>query len=203
VEPLKKLYARWSGEIHFVDVLVRQAHPGPGAPTYHSFGQKLADARCYVEGERIPWVVLVDQLDGRNHLSYGGLADPTYLIDADGRVAYYNMWTYGPSLYQAIDALLRQGGRGVVLGGINRGLHMQPALTEGWPGLRKGLPQSYVEMELATPGSATMVGLGYLAAPLVAPLTLRSRPLPAGAKAALALGAAGMVFLGARRLLRG
>jgi hypothetical protein len=199
---MKQLYARWSDQIHFLDVIVRQAHPGPNAPVYHTFEQKLADARQYVEEERIPWVLLVDDLEGTAHRQYGGLADPTYLIDADGRVSYYNMWTYAPALHQAIEALLDQGGRGEVLGGINRGLHMHPALTDGWRGLRKGLPQSYLEMELATPGSASMVGLGYLMGPLVAPLTLRSRPLATSTKVGLAAGAAGLLAYAAYRLLR-
>jgi len=107
---MKKLYARWGDQVHFVDVMVRQAHPGPRVPAYHTFEEKLRDARRYVEEEKIPWVVLVDDLEGTVHQTYGGLADPTYLIDSDGRVAYYNMWTYAPVLHEAIHALEAQAG---------------------------------------------------------------------------------------------
>jgi hypothetical protein len=200
---MKKLFARWSGDVHFLDVVIRQAHPGPGAPTYHTFEEKVADALRYQEEEKIPWPVLVDDLDGRVHLTYGGLADPTYLIDLDGRVSYYNMWTYAPSLYQAIEALLAQGGRGVVLEGVNQRPHMTPALTEGWRGLQRGLPQSYLEMELASPGAATVTGLGYALRPILAPFTQRSRPLPNSVKVGLAAGAAALAILGGRRLMRG
>jgi hypothetical protein len=200
---MKKLWARWSDRIHYLDVVVRQAHPGPGAPVYHTFEEKLADARRYIEEEKIPWPVLVDELDGHVHRTYGGLADPTYLIDRDGRVAFYNMWTYAPVLNEAIEALLSQGGTGAALGGINRIPYMLPAVTDGWRGLKRGLPQSYVDMELASPGSATLVGAGHLLKPLLAPLTLRDEPLPPAVKIGLAAGAAGLVVLGARRLLRG
>lgn len=171
-------------------------------PTYHSFEEKLADARRYQEEDGIPWPVLVDDLEGTTHQTYGGLADPTYLIDCDGRVSYYNMWTYAPSLHQAIEALLSQGGRGVALEGVNRNPHLLPALTSGWKGLQRGLPQSYVDMELATPGSATLTGLGYLLRPLLAPVTQHARPLSPAVKLGLAMGAAGLAFLGVRRLLR-
>jgi hypothetical protein len=202
VEPLKKLYARWSDRVHFLDVVIRQAHPGPGVPPYHTLEEKLRDARRYQKEDGIPWPVLVDDLEGTTHRTYGGLADPTYLIDRDGRVAYYNMWTYAPSLYQAIQALLAQGGRGVVLEGVNARPHMLPALTTGWRGLQRGLPQSYVDMELASPGAATATGLGYLLSPVLAPLTQRSRPLPTSVKVGLVAGAAALAFLGARRAMR-
>jgi hypothetical protein len=200
---MKELYARWGDRVHFLDVLVRQAHPGPGVPPYRAFEEKLADARRYVEDERIPWVVLVDDVEGTVHRTYGGLADPTYLIDTDGRVAYYNMWTYAPSLHQAIGELLAQGGRGVVKGGVNQLPHLLPALTAGWPALERGLPQSYLDLELATPGTATLTWIGHLFRPALAPLTLRGKPMPLPVKIGLTAGAVGLAVLAVRRLARG
>src|SRR5438552_1856530 len=81
---------------------------------YRTLEEKRRDAMRYREDEGIPWTLLVDDLEGTVHQVYGGLADPTYLIDRDGRVAYYNMWSYMPSLHQAIGDLLAQGERGVV-----------------------------------------------------------------------------------------
>lgn len=202
VEPMKELFARWSDQVHFLDVIVRQAHPGPGAQPYRTFEDKMRDAERYQREDTPPWVVLVDDWEGTVHQTYGGLADPTYLIDRDGRVAYYNMWTYAPALHQALQALMEQDGRRVVLGGVNRVPHMMPAITTGWRGLQRGLPQSYLDMETASPGAATMVGVGYLLSPVLAPFTQRAKPLPLSVKVGLTLGAAGLAFLGARRLLR-
>lgn len=201
VEPLKELWARWSDQVHFLDVVIRQAHPGPGVPPYHNFAEKLADAERYQREEGVPWPVLVDDLEGSTHQEYGNLADPTYLVGTDGRVSYYNMWTYTPSLYQAIEALLAQNGQGVVLEGVNQLPHMLPALTTGWRGLRRGLPQSLVELELATPGAGAGVWLGYQFRKVLSPLTQRARPLPTGVKVGLAVGAAAALALGARSLL--
>jgi hypothetical protein len=199
---MKKLYARWGDQVHFVDVMVRQAHPGPDAPPYRTFEEKLEDARRYQREEGVPWVVLADDLEGNTHQTYGNMADPTYLIDSDGTVAYYNMWSYAPSLHQAISKLLEQGGRGVVGEGTNARLHLLPALTDGWRGLKRGLPQSLVDLETASPGAGAATWLGYRLRPVLAPLTLRAQPLPAKTKAALGLGAAALVLLGARQIAR-
>ncbi len=155
----------------------------------------MEDAVAYQQEERIPWPVLVDDLEGSVHRTYGGLADPTYLIDSDGRVAYYNMWTYAPALHEAILALLSRGGQGVVKGGWDRAVRLGPPLTDGWRGIRRGLPQSYTDIMTAAPGSATGLWIGYQLRPLLAPLTLRAEPLPTSAKVGLIVGAAALVTL--------
>jgi hypothetical protein len=195
VEPLKQLYARWGDALHFLDVVIRQAHPGPGVREYRTLDEKIRDAVRYQEEERIPWIILVDDLEGTVHRTYGELADPTYLIDRDGRVSFYNLWTSAPALHEAIEALLAQEGRGVVAGGIERRPHLLPALTDGWRGLRRGLPQSAIDLETASPGAAGLTWLGHQFRPLLAPLALRAQPLPAAARAGLILGAGALVWL--------
>ena len=185
--------------MRFVDVVIRQAHPGPEKPPYRSFDHKRLDALAYKRDEGIPWTVLVDDLAGTVHQVYGSMADPTYLIDADGRVAYYNMWTHAPTLHNAIEALFRQGGRGVVKGGVDRTPHVAAAMTDGWRGLRRGLPQSLVDIETAGPTTGTSAWLGYQLRPLLAPLTLRSKPLPVPVRLA---GAGGLAALAIRVMRR-
>jgi len=194
---LKKLHARWGGLVSFLDVLVRQAHPGPCVLPYRRFEEKVRDGRVF-QAEGISYPVLVDDLEGTVHQVYGGLADPTYLIDAEGRVAYYCLWTHAPWLQRAIEALLRQRGLGVVCGGLDRTPHALAALTDGWKGLRRGLWQSFTDLETAAPGSASSLWLGYQLRPLLAPLTLRAEPLPAPVRTGLALGAAALLVWGAR-----
>jgi hypothetical protein len=130
----------------------------------------------------------VDDLAGTVHRRYGGLADPTYVIDLDGRVAFYNMWTCAPVLHEVLVELMAQGGRGVVGDGWNRQPHLLPALTNGWPALRRGLPQSYEEMEQAIPTSGMMLRAGYQMRPMLAPLTLRAEPLPLPVRLGLLAG---------------
>jgi hypothetical protein len=200
VEPLRKLQARWGDQVQFVDILVRQAHPGPPVPPYHRFKQKLQDAQLYQHSEGIPWTVLVDDLQGTIHQAYGTLADPTYLIDREGRVAFYDMVTSAPTLNTAIEILLDQGGRGIVRGGWDRLPHLAPTLTAGWPALRRGLPQSFTDLVRAAPGSPVLIWLGYQLRPLLTPLTLRAESLPPSLRATLILGGVILVGLGVRRV---
>lgn len=190
VEPLKKLYARWGARVAFVDVLVRQAHPGPGAPAYQSDDQKLEDARRYQQEEGIPWPVLADDLAGTVHQVYGMLPDATYLIDVDGRIAFYNMWTHAPTLTAALEQLFRQDCRGVVGDGYDRVIHLWPALTVGWRGIERGLPDSYRDLQRAVPGSGSLLRLGYRMRPLLAPMTLRTTTTPMPVRAGLIAGVA-------------
>ncbi len=78
--------------------------------------------------------------------------------------------------------------------GIDHVMHMLPAMTDGWRGLRRGLPQSLIEIETAGPGTGIGPWLGYQIRPVLAPVTLRAKPLPAPAKLALGVGAAAIVF---------
>src|SRR5205823_14186743 len=118
-----------------------------------------------------------------------------------GRVAYYNLWTYAPALFLAIEALLKQGGRGVVRGGMLRLPNLLPAMTAGWRALRRGLPQSYVDLELATPGAATATAVGAALSPILRPFGQRARPLPLAARLGLAAGGTALALWGTRRLM--
>ncbi len=184
------MFKQYGDRIHFVEVLVRQAHPGPGARPYRTVEEKRADAAWYKERFALPWTVVVDDLRGTVHRQYGGMADPTYIIDRDGRVAFYNMWTSAVVLNAALRDLLAQGGRGVVGDGWERLPHLLPAVTAGWPGLERGAPQSVEEQEAAIPYSARGIQMGYTLKPLLAPITLRTEPLPLWARAAIVAGAA-------------
>jgi hypothetical protein len=76
----------------------------------------MRDGQRYRAEQGIPWPIAIDDLSGTTHQVYGGMADPTYLIDANGRVAFYNMWTHVPTLYCAVRELAHQGGVDTVLG---------------------------------------------------------------------------------------
>jgi hypothetical protein len=197
------LHTLWGDRVTFAEVLVRQGHPGPDVPPYTTNEQKLRDGRRMKHDEAIPWPVLVDDLYGSVHRDYGMLADPAYLIGTDGRVSFYNYWTHVPSLDRAIEALLAQGGRGEV--GSHRPFHPLATLTDGWRGLRRGLPQSFIDLETAAPGMASGPWLGYQVRGTLAPVALVAEPWPQQTRwtvtVALAAGAA-LVTAASRRRSR-
>lgn len=193
VEPMKRLYDRWGNDVQFCEVLIRQAHPGPGVEAYDSLDRKLDDARRYVEEEGIPWTVAADDVEGKTHQVYGGLANPAYLIDSTGRVAFYSLWTNAPNLNTAIAELLRQDGRGMADDGIDRRPRLLPVIAHGWPAIRRGLPQSYIDLETAVPGGATALWLGWLARGWLGESAARIDETPARPRAHQALSAAVVV----------
>jgi hypothetical protein len=197
---LKRLAEQYNGRVQFLDVLVRQAHPGGEYRPYRSDEEKLASARDYKRDEQIPWPVLVDDLAGRVHTTYGTMSDPVYLIDAGGHVAFYGMWTYAPKLREAIDDLLAKGGHGIAAGGIDQTPHLAAAFIDGWRGVSRGGIRGLLDYELGVPGSTTLTFLGEQAKPLLAPIALRTTPLPRTAYLGLAVGLLGLAVIGARRL---
>ncbi len=198
VEPLKRLQARWGDRVHVVDVLVRQAHPGTNEPPYASDEQKRADAERYQRTERIPWVVVVDDIEGSVHRAYGGLSNPSYLIGTDGLVSFYAPVTGAPRLHRALEELMAQGGRGVVSGGVDLVPHLMSTFTEGWRAVDRGRPQSTEDLSRALPGSVSLLLLGWAVRPLLAPLALRARPLSGTARATV-VGVATAALLSLRR----
>lgn len=161
--------------------------------------QKHRDAHAYVREHLIPWPVLVDDLEGTVHGQYAKLPDPSFLIDADGRVAFVDYWTHAPTLHRAIEQLMDMGGRGVV--GQSRAMRPLATITDGWPAIRRGLPQSFIELETAGPGMASSVWLGYQIRDVLAPIARRATPLPIRQR--IALGAAAIALgLGAAALAR-
>lgn len=186
----------YGDRVQFVDVLIRQAHPGERDGQYHTEEHKREDARAYQRDEQLSWPVLVDGLEGDVHKTYGAMADPTYLIDAEGVVAFYNLWTHPPTLKLAIDELLARGGHGgPVMGGMDRTPHILASFVAGWHAVRRGGKRGLLDYGVSVPGSTLMMYLGHLARPVLAPVALRATPLPGAAMVALAAGAVAIAGL--------
>ncbi len=148
--------------------------------------------------------MLVDDLSGKAHRAYSReMTDPVFLIDSDGRVAFYLMWAHAPTLKTAIDELLGRGGRGVVAGGIDRTPHLFASFVNGYHGLARGGRRAVREYNTGAFGAGVLTYLGSKARPVLAPLALRAEPLPAAARLAFLLGGLAAAALGARSMRRG
>ena len=112
VATMQELYRLYGEQVRFVEVLIRQAHPGERHGAYRSNEQKLQDARDYKREENVPWPVLIDDLACSVQRAYGGLAAAAYLIDSRGIVAFCGTWGQSPALRNALDDLLARGGTG-------------------------------------------------------------------------------------------
>jgi hypothetical protein len=147
--------------------------------------------------------VLIDDLGGSVQRAYGGLSASVYLIDADGRVAFYGVWGQAPPLRSAIEDLLARGGTGTPAGkGIDRVPHLAAAIVAGQGGPARGGRMSFVDLELGFPSASLLMSLGWLARPVLAPLVLSTKPVPARTGAVLLTGLAGGTMLLLWRLVR-
>lgn len=188
-----------------MDILIRQAHPGELRGPYRNHDEMLEDARAYKRDEGIDWPVLADDYEGTVHRTYSReMADPSFLIDSEGRVAFYNMWTHAPSLKRAIDELLEQGGLGApVAGGIDQRPHLFASFVDGYRGISRGGKRGVREYITGGLGAGLLTILGSKAKPVLTPIALRAEPLPTLARLALGGGLLGVVALGIRLLRRG
>jgi hypothetical protein len=195
---LRELYGE---RVQFVEVVVRQAHPGELHGAYHSYEEKLEDARALKREEHLPGPVLIDDLAGTVQLAYGGLAAAVYVIDSRGTISFCGTWGQSPALRKAIDDLLtRDRQRSGTSKAIDRRPHLAAAIVAGQRGPIRGGRQSLIDLELGFPGAMALMTIGRVARPVLAPLVLRTTPLPGPARAALLAGLAGTVFAVVRGL---
>jgi hypothetical protein len=186
---MRELHRLFGDRVQLVDVVVRQAHPGERHGGYRSYADKLEDARHYEQEEGISWPVVVDDLAGTTQRAYGGLSASVYLVDADGRVAFYGVWGQSPALREAIEQLLTREGAGAPVGrGVDRVPHLAAAIVCGRGGPARGGRRALLDLELGFPGASYLMAIGWLARPVLAPLVLSTRPWPARAGAALLAG---------------
>ncbi len=205
VTTMRELHRLYGERVEFLEVLVRQAHPGEKHGPYRSYDEKLRDASGYEQEEGIPWPVLVDDLTGPVQTAYGGLAAAVYLIDRCGTVAFCGTWGQAPALRHALDDLLARGGEGAPAGvGRDRRPHLAAAIVAGRGGPARGGRRALIDLELGFPGANALMAIGCAARPLLAPLALRTTPVPPRARVALLAGLAGVsaTAAGALGLLR-
>ena len=124
--------------------------------------------------------------------AYGGLAAGVYLIDSRGIVAFCGTWGQAPALRDGIDDLLARGGNGAPAGkGTDRRPHMAAAIVAGEGGSLRGGRRSLIDLKLGSPGANVLMILGRAGRPLLAPLALRTTPLPTSARLTIFAGLGG------------
>jgi hypothetical protein len=189
VYTMRELHGLYGDRVQFVEILVRQAHPGERHGAYRSFEAKLEDARAYKREEHLPWPVLIDDLAGTVQRAYGGLAAAVYLIDSLGILVFCGTWGQSPALREAIDDLVAGDHFGAPAGkGTDRRPHLAAAIVAGQRGPIRGGRQALIDLELGFPGAMMLMTIGRIARPALAPLAVRTTPLPNSARAALVVG---------------
>jgi peroxiredoxin len=112
IQGLNDLYrdftsGHFDSDTEFLFVYVREAHPGERTPAHASLDDKCRSAVLFRHQERLNLPILVDDLAGRIHRSYGGLPNSTFIIERSGRVAFRCSWTNPKKLRAALEELLQ------------------------------------------------------------------------------------------------
>jgi peroxiredoxin len=159
-------------EVEFLFIYVREAHPGVELPPHHSIEDKARAAMLLRDQEQIDFPVLVDELGGEVHRSYGALPNASFVIDKSGRVAYRSLSSHSGSLGAALEELLeRQKERGVhhavVHGGEDATTPSLKTFLNAYRAIERGGYDAMVNFrgELGIPGRVVLRG-GRMARPM-------------------------------------
>lgn len=104
IEAMKHIVADHP-DIEFATLYVREAHPGSKIPPHRSFTDKLALAKRLQTEEGETRTLLIDDLSGTAHNSYGAWPNMVYIIDPDGVVAFRGLWNNPGVVSEALTRL--------------------------------------------------------------------------------------------------
>ncbi len=105
---LKDLHDKYGDEIDFVTLYVREAHPGEHRDQATVAGEKQAAARALKERDDLPWLVLVDDVEGAVHRRLDEKPNAAYLTDRAGTIVFRSLWAGDRhGLIEALDAVAR------------------------------------------------------------------------------------------------
>ena len=89
-------------DVKFIIVYVREAHPGERLHQHKTFDEKINAAKTLAKKYAEDRPVLVDELGGKFHISYGAMPNIVYVINPDGVVHYRCNWTTVDGLADAL-----------------------------------------------------------------------------------------------------
>jgi hypothetical protein len=199
---LKAVHEDLSGAMHWFTLYVREAHPGEKLPRHESYEQKVEHAEFLQRADRVPWPILVDDLEGTVHAAYGKMPNAVYLIGTDGRISFREKIAHAPTLRRALDELTAAGGQGTVLGGDDRRVHMLAATIYGWRAIERAGQEAIRDVATKAPPLAANLWLGQKLSPAFDPLARRSTPLPLAVRAGATAVVAALAGIGVWSLIR-
>jgi peroxiredoxin len=91
VRAMDELQRRFEDAV-FVLLYTREAHPGERFEAHDSFEEKLERARTFAEDYDVERTVLVDDVEGTAHRTYGGMPNSVHVISPDGVVVMRGDW---------------------------------------------------------------------------------------------------------------
>ena len=89
---LNQLHDRFGGQVRFVMVNVREAHPGKNVPQPQSIDQKMANAEKLRGLHEFDFEVAADDIDGTFHRALSPKPNSAYIVAEDGTILFRAQW---------------------------------------------------------------------------------------------------------------
>ncbi|MSR31680.1 MAG: hypothetical protein EXR99_09265 [Gemmataceae bacterium] len=118
------LASKFKGKAEFLFVYCREAHPegdkrfntktkgGKAIGQAASMEERLAIAKAFCEDLKAERTILVDEFNQKSvQRAYGGLPNPTVVVDVDGKIAMKMAWTNGQAVESYLKEFLKGGGK--------------------------------------------------------------------------------------------
>jgi peroxiredoxin len=107
IPALNQLHVEFESKgVSFFLLYTRESHPAENYPAHSSWEQKLAYARDLRRLENVQVPVIVDDLDGKIHRSYGTWPNALFVIHKDGRLIFRSNMANDRELRQFLEDLL-------------------------------------------------------------------------------------------------
>jgi hypothetical protein len=105
---LKRLHAEYGDHVQFLTLYVREAHPGEEQEQHHSYREKVQHARAFQDRDKLPWRIIVDDIEGSLHRALDEKPNAAFLTDREGVIVYRSLWAGDEGgLARALDAVSR------------------------------------------------------------------------------------------------
>ena len=106
-EAMETLADRYANRaVSSVFIYTREAHPGENYRHHTSIDDKRRIARAFREHSKIGRRILLDDLAGTAHHTYGLLPNMTWIIGRDGFIHYKSAWTSASDVEDALKGVL-------------------------------------------------------------------------------------------------
>jgi hypothetical protein len=121
---MEDLAKKYQGRADFVFIYCVEAHPegdalagkstkeGQAIPQARTIEERKQAAKMFCEDMKLARRILLDEFEDKSvHRRYAARANPTIVVDRDGRIALKMAWTHGESLDKFLDKFLAGGGK--------------------------------------------------------------------------------------------
>jgi hypothetical protein len=122
---MEQVAKKYKSQAAFLFVYCREAHPDDGSggfrghtregktiPQAKTVTERRKTARRFCDDMNAARRILIDEFDGANvQRRYGGLPNPTVVVDLDGKLALKMPWTDGRILDEFLQRFLKSGGK--------------------------------------------------------------------------------------------